>query len=138
MMLSLLAKKESKESIESTALTTKLVRIATAVEEKVNRNLIKRKATMTVMDSSMLRRRRSVVVIAEVVAVAIAVDVEVLTAMMITSTAEVVTDQELIMAMKDLKRLPNLQLKNRLPLLHQRKKKLKLPFLLRNSLAGTH
>jgi hypothetical protein len=133
---SLLAKRENKVSRESIVLM-RVAKIAMAAREMVIKSLIStkmRRATMIATDSNMLKRRRSVVETAEVVAV----DVEAAEdsiVMMNMSTAEAEIDPEFSRQRKDLTR--QRQLKSRLQLLHRRKKKLRLLYPPRNSLDGT-
>jgi hypothetical protein len=114
----------------------RLERKAMAARERVNNtSLIINKmmtTTMIATASSTLRRRKSaeVTVEADVVELAVAAEASIVT--MITSTAEVVTDPELITVMRDPRRLS----KPLRPLLHRRKKRSRLLSLLRNSLVG--
>jgi hypothetical protein len=135
--LSLLAGRERLEVKASNMSIPVITRVAkTARERVVNINLIRnnksRMRMTTVTALNMSKRRGNAELTAEAVVVELAVAVVVSIVRMITSTVEVVTDPRLIMVMRDPKRLS----KHPRLLLHQRKKKSRLLFLLRNSLAG--
>ena len=132
MKLSLLhARRESKVKDPSNA-HMKLAKMATAAKRKAIRSLISRMTTKmrTVMTLNKLRRIEDAVANAEVVeAVFAEVVVDSTVVIMITSNVGVAIDPSLLLMMKR-------NLRSRQQLLHPRRKKLRLRFLPKNSLAG--
>lgn len=152
MTLSHLARKVKKVSIRSTRSPESLGNIvimkvaienSMAAKERVviTNHIIStkmRKPMMTAMVLSMSRKKRREVVIAEVEEVALEAAAEASIVMRNMSKEEAGIDRKLTKLMKDLKRLRLLRSRPLPQLLqHRKKKKLRLLYLPRNSLAGT-